>query len=146
LSDLVSVGVLTHTFPPSLVDEVIAEAGRSEQRHRSLPAQTMTYFAIGMALHSEGSYEDVLGLLCDGLSWVSGEEPVRLPSKSAIFQARARLGSEPLEALFGRVARPLAGPDTPGRGWRAGDWWRLMGRVWTLPTRRRTTGGSGGRA
>lgn len=42
-----------------------------------------------------------------------------MPSKSAIFQARARLGSEPLEALFGRVARPLAGPDTPG-SWLAG--------------------------
>jgi len=72
-----------------------------------------------MALHSEGSYEDVLGLLCDGLSWVSGEEPIKLPSKSAIFQARARLGAEPLKALFGRVARPLAGPDTPG-SWLAG--------------------------
>ena len=35
LSDLVSVGVLTRVFPPGLVDEVIAEAGRTEQRHRS---------------------------------------------------------------------------------------------------------------
>ena len=36
LSDLVSVGVLMRTFPPGWVDEVIAEAGRTEQRHRSL--------------------------------------------------------------------------------------------------------------
>jgi hypothetical protein len=28
LSDLVSVGVLTRVFPPALVDEVIADAGR----------------------------------------------------------------------------------------------------------------------
>ena len=34
LSDLVSVGVLTRVFPPELVDEVIAGAGRTEQRHR----------------------------------------------------------------------------------------------------------------
>ena len=67
LSDLVSVGVLTRVFPPELVDEVIAGAGRTEQRHRSLPARVMAYFAIGMALHSEGSYEDVLSLLTDGL-------------------------------------------------------------------------------
>ena len=33
-------------------------------------------------------------------------------AKSAIFQARVRLGSEPLEALFGRVAEPLAGAET----------------------------------
>lgn len=119
LSDLVSVGVLTRTFPPSLVDEVIAECGRTEQRHRSLPARVMAYFSIGMALHSEGSYEDVLSLLTDGLAWAADAEPVRLPSKSGIFQARARLGFEPLAALFARVARPLAGPGTPGC-WLAG--------------------------
>jgi hypothetical protein len=119
LSDLVSVGVLTRTFPPGLVDEVIAGVGRTEQRHRSLPARVMAYFAIGMALHSEGSYEDVLGLLSDGLAWSAGQEPVKLPSKSAIFQARARLGAEPVEALFRRVAVPLAAPGAPG-AWLAG--------------------------
>jgi hypothetical protein len=67
LSDLVSVGVLTRVFPPDLVDEVIAEAGRTERRNRSLPARVMAYFAIGMAMHSEGSYEDVLSHLTDGL-------------------------------------------------------------------------------
>ena len=115
LSDLVSVGLLTRVFPADVVDEVIAEAGRTEQRHRSLPARTMAYFAIGMALHSEGSYEDVLGLMTDGLAWVGpGVEPVRLPSKSAIFQARERLGFEPVRALFDRVAQPLATVETPG--------------------------------
>jgi hypothetical protein len=72
LSDLVSIGVLTRVFPPVVVDEVIAAAGRTEQRHRSLPARVMAYFAIGMGLHSAGSYEDVLALLTDGLSWQSG--------------------------------------------------------------------------
>ena len=119
MSDLVSVGVLMRTFPPGLVDEVIAEAGRTEQRYRSLPARVMAYFSIGMALHSEGSYEDVLSLLTDGAGWVSGAGPVRLPSKSGIFQARVRLGFEPVEALFRRVARPLAGPGAPG-SWLAG--------------------------
>jgi hypothetical protein len=119
LSDLVSVGVLTRRFPPELVDEVIAEVGRTERRHRSLPARVMAYFSIGMALHSEGSYEDVLSLLTDGLSWASSDELVKLPSKSAIFQARARLGAEPVAALFARVAAPLAEPGAPG-AWLAG--------------------------
>jgi len=120
LSDLVSVGVLTRVFPPGLVDEVIAGAGRTEQRHRSLPARVMAYFSIGMALYSQGSYEDVLAQLTDGLSWVSGwQEEYRPPSKSAIFQARARLGSEPLAALFARVATPLGTDAMPGV-WLAG--------------------------
>jgi hypothetical protein len=75
----------------------------------------MAYFAIGMGLYSEGSYEDVLAQLTDGLSWASGwAEQYPLPGKSAIFQARQRLGSQPLADLFARVARPLGGPDTPG--------------------------------
>ena len=120
LSDLVSVGVLTRVFPPALVDEVIAGVGRTEQRHRSLPARVMAYFAIGMALYSEGSYEDVLAQLTDGLSWASGwTETFSPPSKSAIFQARARLGAEPLAALFERVARPVGTATTPGV-WLAG--------------------------
>jgi hypothetical protein len=73
-----------------------------------------------MGLYSEGSYEDVLSQLTDGLAWASGwREQYRLPGKSAIFQARERLGSEPLAELFARVARPLGGPDTPGT-WLAG--------------------------
>jgi len=120
LSDLVSVGVLTRVFPPDLVDEVVAGVGRTEQRHRSLPARVMAYFSIGMALYSEGSYEDVLAQLTDGLSWASGwQQSYRPPSKSAIFQARTRLGSEPLAALFERVAEPIGDDATPGV-WLAG--------------------------
>lgn len=120
LSDLVSVGVLTRVFPPDLVDEVIAQAGRTEIRYRALPARVMAYFSIGMALYSEGSYEDVYSQLTDGLSWGSQwQESYSAPSKSAIFQARARLGSAPVAALFERVAAPLSRPDMPG-AWLAG--------------------------
>ena len=115
LSDLVSVGLLTRVFPPVLVDEVIAEVGRTELRRRSLPARVVAYFVIGMALFSDGSYEDVFGQLTDGLSWSSRwRESWVPPSKSGIFQARVRLGFEAVEALFRRVARPLASAATPG--------------------------------
>jgi hypothetical protein len=113
------VGVLTRAFPPKLVDEVVASCGRTEQRNRSLPARVMAYFSIGMALHAEGSYEDVLSLLTDGLAWSSDEDPIALPSKSAVFQARVRLGSAPLKALFEKVANPLAHGETKG-AWLAG--------------------------
>ncbi|QHE72655.1 Mobile element protein (plasmid) [Rhodococcus sp. WAY2] len=120
LSDVVSVGLLTRVFPASLVDEVIAECGRREQRSRTLTARVTAYFAIGMALNSEGSYEEVFEQLTDGLSWSSGwSQSWSPPTKSAIFQARSRLGYEPVRELFRRVARPLADTDTPG-SWLAG--------------------------
>lgn len=107
--------------PPDVVDEVIAQVGRTERRHRSLSARVMAYFSVGMALYSEGSYGDVLAQLTDGLSWASGwSERYSPTSKSAIFQARARLGAEPLAALFSRVARPI------GTEAMAGVW--LVGR------------------
>lgn len=112
LSDLVSVGLLTRVFPPELVDEVIADIGRKQQRSRVLPARVVAYFTIAMALNADGSYEDVFADLVDGLSWTSGwEDEYPTPSASAIFQARARLGADPVEALFRRVAKPLARHD-----------------------------------
>ena len=89
LSDLVSVSLLTRVFPADVVDQVIADAGRTEQRNRSLPARVMACFSIGMALYSQGSYEDVFARRTDGLAWSSGwAASWSLPSKSAIFQAR----------------------------------------------------------
>lgn len=120
MSDVVSVGLLTRVFPPALVDEVIAGVGRTELRKRSLPARVVAYFVVGMGLYSQGSYEDVFGQLTDGLSWSSRwRETWVTPSASAIFQARVRLGFEAVEALFRRVARPLASAVTPG-SWLAG--------------------------
>jgi hypothetical protein len=71
----------------------------------------MVYFAIGVAMYSEGSYEDVFSQLSDGLSWSKRwTESLQPLSKSALFQARVRLGAEPLRNLFAKVVRPLATP------------------------------------
>ena len=52
--------------------------------------------------------------LVEGLAWQSGwRQKLAVPSKSAIFQARSRLGVEPLRELFDRACVPL-GPSAPG--------------------------------
>jgi hypothetical protein len=80
----------------------------------------MAYFAMGMALHSEGSYEDVLAMISDGLAWAQRDQRSgKLANKAAISHARDRLGPEPMAMLFSRVAGPLAVKDTPGC-WLAG--------------------------
>lgn len=122
LSDHISIGVLTRTFPPELVDRVLAETGRVEQRSRLLPARVVVYFVLAMALFSRESYEEVMRLLVEGLSWTTGwERRWEVPTKAAIYKARARLGAEPLERLFAEAAVPLATAGTPGArlaGWR----------------------------
>jgi len=124
LSDHVALGVLMRTFPPDLVDEVVAAAGRAERRHRLLPARLVVYYVMAMSLFSSASYEEVMRSLTEGLEWASGwQAKWKVPSKSAIFQARTRLGVEPLAELFARVCRPLATPATPGAFYRS---WRLV--------------------
>jgi len=96
-------------FPPGLVDGVLAEAGRVEQRHRLLPARVVVYYVLAMALFSDASYEEVMRALVEGLAWQSGwRRSWEIPAKGSIFKARSRLGSEPLELLFEATAGPLA--------------------------------------
>jgi len=62
LSDLVSVGVLTRTFPTRVVDEVIAGCERTERRHRSLPARTMAQTGVSRL-------PDTITNRCADLAW-----------------------------------------------------------------------------
>jgi hypothetical protein len=43
-------GVLNRVFPPGLVDDVTAAAGRTDQRWPALPAQVMASFAMDEGL------------------------------------------------------------------------------------------------
>jgi len=125
LSDHISLGVLTRVFPPELVDRVVAEAQRTEVRHRLLPARVVVYYVLGLALFAQESYEAVMRNLVEGLSWASGwAQPWNVPTKAALFKARVRLGPQPLRALFETVAAPLATATTRGGFYRG---WRLMG-------------------
>ena len=115
MADSVSVGVLERVFSRAFVDGVIEECGRREQRVRALPARVVAYFCLGLALWTEGSYEDVLGMVSSGLLWSEGGDgPAQMASKVALFKARGRLGPEPLEMMFRRVAVPLGKPDWEG--------------------------------
>lgn len=121
LTDHVSLGVLTRVFSPGVVDEVIARTDAGQQRTRLLPARLMVYYVMAMALFSAGSYEEVMRSLLAGLDWLSGRfDGWVMPTKAAIFKARARLGPAVMIELFAEVARPLATAGGPGfyKSWR----------------------------
>ncbi|WP_329375581.1 IS4 family transposase [Streptomyces sp. NBC_01483] len=134
LSDRIALGVLTRAFPPELVDEVVAECGRVEQRRRLLPARVVVYFVLAMCLFSGQGYEEVARLLtCGLLEETRREETWRVPSTAAIGRARLRLGPEPLKVLFARVCRPVATEATVEAWYRS---WRLVavdGTTFDLP-------------
>src|SRR6266545_2149648 len=111
----IAIGVLTRTFPPELVDRVIAKTGRGEQRQQLLPARVVVYYTLAMCLFAHVGYEEVMRLLAEGLAWARPWRGAwQVPDKSSIARARARLGPLPLRELFAEVVRPLATKATPG--------------------------------
>lgn len=122
LTDHISLGVLTASFPIETVQEALLSTGRVSQRERALPAHVMMYYAIALALYADVSTREVLRCLLEGARWLgdpgAGVEPA---GPSGISQARTRLGAAPLEELYRTVVEPVAVEGTPGawyRGWR----------------------------
>jgi Insertion element 4 transposase N-terminal/Transposase DDE domain len=119
LSDRIAIGTLTRAFPPELVDRVVAGSGRTQQRSRLLPARVVVYYVLAMCVFAGQGYEEVMRLLVGGLAWLRRwRSEWTVPSTAAIAKARARLGPEPLAALFAEVAGPLAVPATRGAWYR----------------------------
>ena len=119
VAHLISAGVLVSVCPRSLIEEVLAETGKASQRERLLPAPAMVYYVMALALWREAPLEEVLRVVCEGLQWLGGEHTeAAQASKSAISQARTRLGPEVMRQLADRVLRPLAAPGAPGAWYR----------------------------
>jgi hypothetical protein len=125
LTDWISLGVLASSVPRDAVDEAVAAAGKGARRSDGkLPPHVMVYFAMALALFAEEDYEEVAARLTETLaSWGCWDDSWAVPTSGGITQARRRLGPEPLELLFDRVAAPVAGVLTRGAFLRH---WRLM--------------------
>lgn len=123
-TDGISIGVLTRIFHRDLVDEVLAETRRREQRSRLLPARVVVYYVLALCLFYGDAYEEVMRKLVNGLRFLgTWRDGWQVPTDSAISQARQRLGEAPLAELFERIARPMAVPGTRGAWLRE---WRVM--------------------
>lgn len=119
VAHLISTGVLASVCPRALIEEVLAETGKASQRERLLPAPAVVYYVMALALWREAPLEEVLRVVCEGLQWLgSGEAGAVQASKSAISQARTRLGSQVMRRLAEHVLRPLAAPGAPGAWYR----------------------------
>ena len=60
ITDYISLGVITKTFPLKRVRAVLAATGKASQRERDLPAHVVVYYVIVLALYMRSSYREVL--------------------------------------------------------------------------------------
>jgi hypothetical protein len=108
------LGELTQQVPFEMVDAALGETRRVQRRVRDLPARVVVYLVLAGCLFPELGYARVWDRLVAGLPGV----PAR-PTAGALRQARARLGPEPLRALFGLLKGPAPVPSgTAGVRWK----------------------------
>jgi hypothetical protein len=108
------LGELTQILDPQLVDAVLAETGTREKRLRLLPARTVVYFTLALALFEHDSYRAVWGKLTAAI----GSLTTAYPAASSLARARRRIGTAPLRRLFETLAGPVAHRDVPGAFYR----------------------------
>ncbi len=124
ITDYISLGVITKTFPLSSIGPVLWKTGTASVRQRDLPAQVVVYYVIALALYMQSSYREVLRCLLEAVQWLRDPSAgVRVAGKSGISQARTRLGWEPLRQLHDELVKPIAMRETRGAWYRT---WRLV--------------------
>jgi len=124
ITDYISLGVVSKSFPAQAIEGALARTGRASLRQRDLPAHVVVYYVIALALYMHSSYREVLRCLLEGVQWLRDPSTrVRVASKSGISQARTRLGWEPLRQLHDELVHPIAVGDTAGAWYRD---WRLV--------------------
>jgi len=124
ITDYISLGVITRTFPLSIIGPVLSLTGTASVRQRDLPAQVVVYYVIALALYMQSSYREVLRCLLEAVQWLRDPSVgVRVAGKSGISQARTRLGWEPLRQLHDELVKPVAVRSTRGAWYRN---WQLV--------------------
>jgi len=122
ITDFISLGVITKTFPLATVQTVLRITERTSMRQRDLPTHVTVYYVIALALYMRASYGEVLRCLLEGVRWLVGPGvSLKTTGRSGISQARKRLGWVPVKHLHDEVVKPIATESTRGawyRGWR----------------------------
>ena len=96
---------LTQHIDPTWIEEALFATGTATLRRRRMPAEQTVWLVLGMAVMRDLPVPAVAHRLEIALPASDG---VRSVVSSALTQARARLGPEPMEWLFLRSAEEWA--------------------------------------
>jgi hypothetical protein len=106
--------VIKH-FDPVLIEEALAATGTATIRKRRLPAERTVWLMLGMSVMRDLPISAVAQQLDIALPAADGTRTV---ASSALTQARARLGPEPMEWLYLRTAEEWAHRSAAADRWR----------------------------
>ena len=125
--------LLQQYIPHARVETLLEQHGVASDRSRKLPADFMVYFVMAACLYSHLSLRETLRTVLDDRIRSCGSKAktlrAELASRSALTQARARLGSAMLGDLFQQLVHPCATKRTPGAYFKR---WRVVAIDGTL--------------
>jgi hypothetical protein len=110
-----SFPTLTQHLEPQWIEEALLATGTATLRKRRLPAEQTVWLLLGMAIMRDTPIAAVAKQLDIALPARDGSRTV---ASSALTQARARLGSEPMEWLFLRTSEEWAHRSAGADRWR----------------------------
>ncbi|HEV2661963.1 MAG TPA: IS4 family transposase [Ktedonobacteraceae bacterium] len=106
-----TVPQLETIIAPQVIQEVLTEYEAWEQREKKLNMQAICSLIMALALYPQCSTREVYRRLLEGLCEPALQQE-EVPTAGALCQRRQQLGVTPLRALFARLARPQALPQT----------------------------------
>src|ERR1700730_12446672 len=114
-SDTISFAVISRFIPCNKIHVVLDRYNKGTKRNRLLPAHIVIYYIIALGFYFESSSRDVLRFLLGSLrDLLPDGSSIPTACKSAIRQARTRVGKEPLIALYDEIVHPIATEKTEG--------------------------------
>ena len=119
---------LRRGIDPEWILQALQATGTATVRSRRLPAEQVVWLVIGMALFRNRSIQDIVNKLDLALPGAS-----LTVAPSSIVEARARLGAEPMEWLFGISADHWAHASARNHGWRGFALYGVDGTTLRVP-------------
>ncbi|CDM56204.1 IS4 family transposase [Rhizobium sp. T1470] len=108
------LSALSQAIDPDWIAQALATTGKASIRKRKLPAEQVVWLVIALALYRHQSIPEVVA----HLDLVLPDEVNADIAKSALTQARQRLGQAPLAQLFAMSASCWDERHQSGRAWR----------------------------
>lgn len=120
---------LAEHLPLAWIEQALSVTGTASIRRRRLPAEQVVWLVIALAFYRHQSMPEVLATL--DLALPSTTTPSI--SKSAVTQARQRLGSAPLAWLFSQTAGAWCVQDSERHAWKGLSLWAMDGTTFRVP-------------
>lgn len=124
-----SVEGLKSHLKPEWIEDALAWAGTATIRKRRLPADQVVWLVIAMGLFRNLPIERIV----DELQLAAPDKKDTLVAKSAIAQARQRLGHQPLGYLFETTAAEWSARSAAAHEWRGLKLYGMDGTTLRVP-------------